>query len=1182
MTSARCKRGAEVQWKKRANRKEEKVTRRTRNLKVVTLNARGYNDGTEHDVRKLIKSQSPDVVGILESMLREEDSGRVLGIEGYNRVEARRSDAAGDKAGGGIMVFTKEAKGVKYREKVFTIKEKANRFVSKERLWITSSPRKGLKVAFLFVYMAYQGEGDVNAEWNDRVYDVISEEIDVLRSKGFIIHMAGDMNGWVGAGEGGIPGNDPRVNANGIRFINFLQRKGMVHMNGSKVCSGLFTRHDARSSTVLDYVATHVDDLHRVTKLFVDEFGQLGGDSDHVFLITHLELGVEVEEPLIKVMKGSPGWEISEDTDWQEYKEDNDREFDMVDVSKEQDVDEFGEEVERIILSGLEKCIGRREERCKGVRKVYPPSVVKELQARAKRASEWRKIRSEVSREPVSGCRETRRKKLQEAEVTMMIQKERTCRVMEEFWNRNRTKVCKELASSSARTNKTFWQYVTNRRKSPVVFGQLENPLTGEVTSEQDGMMVVMENHILNLFKGSFEPVLGEEVVEEEVLLDKGLVPENSNYLEREFGVEEVMERIKEMKNGKARGMDNIPGEAIKNGSRRLVEAIVHLFNLVRKHGKVPEGWKSGRLVLLKKPGAPSDLGNYRPLTVIVALSGLFSRVLTERLTTVVEERGILGEVQQGFRKGRGGAENVFVVNTILQKCSAVRKKPHMAFIDIRKAYDTVVRKILWQKLILMGFGGLFVRMIQALYSGDRLVAFCNGERIREIFLRLGVRQGCGLSPILFALYLVSWGEALEASKEGFTLGDARVPALLFADDLFLCSPSAEGLRTLIDLSELEARKLKLTISVKKSMVMSCSTNTWDLHDEEGEVYASMDKIHEYKYLGVETYNTMYKVSTAKQQKCITAARRYRASCRYLSRQGPDVISLSNCSWRNVAVPAILYGTEFIMFTNATLDEMERQQARWAKETLSLPSGAPNVVAQVLMGAPTMKEVIYTKQLKYFHRLNKLPASRYAAQALIEHESGGWNSPYLHYITRIQLELNLLHLPPTSTDIERITARYFLSLTNEKINSLVSIPIRGALTQLGMARSAKEGSEWMWINRAIMGASGIKQIGTNRLWRARCPDDNSLNSELHCVAECSQTAAIRKATGLSLFFSSCSLMNISTELAYEYFITGLDSRGDEISEADYRERGRSLASIFKARMGDNWGLYLIHAETSIY
>ena len=147
--------------------------------------------------------------------------------------------------------------------------------------------------------------------------------------------------------------------------------------------------------------------------------------------------------------------------------------------------------------------------------------------------------------------------------------------------------------------------------------------------------------------------------------------------------------------------------------------------------------------------------------------------------------------------------------------------------------------------------------------------------------------------------------------------------------------------------------------------------------------------------------------------------------------------------------------------------------------------------------------------------------------------------------------------------------RHWLS----KIDSLVSVPVTGGITKLGMASSAKEGTDWMWINRAIMGATGIKLVGTNKLWRGRCPEDNATNSELHCISECSQTAAIRKATGVSLFFSSCSQVNVSTEQAYEYFITGLNSKGEMIDENDYRERGRSLASIFKVKLGDNWGLY---------
>ena len=112
---------------------------------------------------------------------------------------------------------------------------------------------------------------------------------------------------------------------------------------------------------------------------------------------------------------------------------------------------------------------------------------------------------------------------------------------------------------------------------------------------------------------------------------------------------------------------------------------MTELFNLMLVTGKVPEVWKTGRLVMIHKAGSKMELTNYRPLTVICTMSALFSKILTARLTEVVEEMGVLGEVQQGFRKGRCGADNNFVLHTILQQCAAKGRKPHMAFIDIQK-----------------------------------------------------------------------------------------------------------------------------------------------------------------------------------------------------------------------------------------------------------------------------------------------------------------------------------------------------------------------------------------------------------------------------------------------------------------------------------------------------------------
>ena len=105
----------------------------------------------------------------------------------------------------------------------------------------------------------------------------------------------------------------------------------------------------------------------------------------------------------------------------------------------------------------------------------------------------------------------------------------------------------------------------------------------------------------------------------------------------------------------------------------------------------------------------------------------------------------------------------------------------------------------------------------------------------------------------------------------------------------------------------------------EKSMVVSPSPNTWDIVDEKEEVYDCFEKVCCYKYLGIETHGSMSKTSTAKQIKIVKAARRYRGACRYLSRRGPDVVDVSVCSWRNVAIPALLFGVETVVFTKETI-----------------------------------------------------------------------------------------------------------------------------------------------------------------------------------------------------------------------------------------------------------------------
>ena len=191
--------------------------------------------------------------------------------------------------------------------------------------------------------------------------------------------------------------------------------------------------------------------------------------------------------------------------------------------------------------------------------------------------------------------------------------------------------------------------------------------------------------------------------------------------MDRPFTLSEVNNACKKLQNDKAVGFDSIPNEFLKHAGMEFQTLLTSLYNKILDSGQFPNGWNKGRISLIHKRGSRDTLVNYRPLTVIVSLSGLYSRVLNGRLAKVVETHKLLGEVQNGFRKGRSSSDNSFILDTILWKSKAKNKKVFLAFFDVSKAYDSVNRSILWQKMSGLGFGGKYLQTIKSVYAGDSI-----------------------------------------------------------------------------------------------------------------------------------------------------------------------------------------------------------------------------------------------------------------------------------------------------------------------------------------------------------------------------------------------------------------------------------------------------------------------------
>jgi sorting nexin-29 len=283
-------------------------------------------------------------------------------------------------------------------------------------------------------------------------------------------------------------------------------------------------------------------------------------------------------------------------------------------------------------------------------------------------------------------------------------------------------------------------------------------------------------------------------------------------WLNSDFCVEEVVETLGRADNGKAPGADGMPIEFLKHAvkevgvgeARRKVNVlavhIVHLFNLVLKHG-YPKSWAVGTLVPV--PKSKGDKGNkddYRGIVVGKSLAKLYSMIMLQRLDRWAEHGGLRAKGQAGFRHGRGTPDNAFILNHIVEKYRVNRKPVYAVFIDFRKAYDCVDRDLLWKSLSSLGLHGHFLESLRQMYADVRIRVRANGQLGEDFSSDTGVKQGDALSPLLFGLFIDRIEGFINGldTEVGVWLKDMLLRVLLYADDVVLLAESLQGLQQLL------------------------------------------------------------------------------------------------------------------------------------------------------------------------------------------------------------------------------------------------------------------------------------------------------------------------------------------------------------------------------------------------
>jgi hypothetical protein len=143
--------------------------------------------------------------------------------------------------------------------------------------------------------------------------------------------------------------------------------------------------------------------------------------------------------------------------------------------------------------------------------------------------------------------------------------------------------------------------------------------------------------------------------------------------------------------------------------------------------------------------------------------------------------------------------------------------------VDYEKAYDNVNRDKLW-KMMENKVPNYLLNTIKNIYKNTKVRIKFNEDLSEPISTNKGVRQRCGLSPVLFNIYINKIVQEFKTTiMKGIQLNKRKyINTILYADDQILMATSEDDLQKMAYHLNLIARKYNMIISSTKQNQWQC------------------------------------------------------------------------------------------------------------------------------------------------------------------------------------------------------------------------------------------------------------------------------------------------------------------------------------------------------------------------
>ncbi|KAJ1091063.1 hypothetical protein NDU88_004191 [Pleurodeles waltl] len=390
-----------------------------------------------------------------------------------------------------------------------------------------------------------------------------------------------------------------------------------------------------------------------------------------------------------------------------------------------------------------------------------------------------------------------------------------------------------------------------------------------------------------------------------EAFLADSLLPQlpqtDRDGIETPITIEEIELALAQLPRNKALGADGLPSEYYKAYLPSLKSHLLGVFQEAWTKESLPISQREAMIVVLPKQGRDhTDVKSYRPLSLLNTDCKILGKILANRLAPLMHL--LIHVDQNGFIPKRNTFLNIRRLLSIIGDTPKNAQEEMVLSLDIEKAFDTLE----WDFLMAcMGIGPNYIRWVRTLYSNPSARVKSGGVISDSFPISRGTRQGCPLSPLLFAIAMEPLAAKIRLMERewGIIRNGLYHTISLYADDALIyirngCAAIPPVISLLAEFGGLSG----LVVNWEKSCVFPLAGRASNNQDppEVGHLKWCPTT---FKYLGINIYHATENLRDGNLGKALTSIKGSLQFWNKLPLSPPGKVAIANM----LILPRLLY-----------------------------------------------------------------------------------------------------------------------------------------------------------------------------------------------------------------------------------------------------------------------------------